>query len=73
MPADGRRDLFKKDDGEMCGHDWEQVNDCFVCLRCGLTRTFDGKILFDRKLADINKNHTGRQAKRRKKGEIYAG
>lgn len=34
----------------MCKHQWVKINDVLVCTRCGLTRTMDGKILFDRKL-----------------------
>ena len=33
----------------MCNHEWQTVNDVKVCMRCGLTRTYDGKIFFDRK------------------------
>ena len=33
----------------MCGHQWLKYNDVSVCIRCGLTRTKDGKILFDRR------------------------
>ena len=36
----------------MCGHNWRKVNDVWVCLNCGLTRTHDGKILFDRKITN---------------------
>ena len=36
----------------MCGHTWQKVNDVLVCQKCGLTRTYDGKILFDRKIAN---------------------
>ena len=34
----------------MCGHTWKRVNDVWICVRCGLTKTYDGRILFDRKL-----------------------
>ena len=37
----------------MCPHNWRKINDVFVCLRCGLTRTVDGKILFDRKIVNF--------------------
>lgn len=37
----------------MCNHIWERINDVFVCQKCGLTRTYDGKILFDRKLPNM--------------------
>lgn len=37
----------------MCNHIWKMVNDVRVCLRCGLTiNSFDGSMMFDRKLAD---------------------
>ena len=36
----------------MCSHTWQKINDVFVCMRCGLTRTYDGKIIFDRKLVN---------------------
>ena len=35
-----------------CGHNWQKVNDCYVCVKCGLTRTLDGKMIFDRKIAN---------------------
>jgi hypothetical protein len=34
----------------MCSHEWKKVNDVQVCIRCGLTRMPDGRMLFDRKL-----------------------
>ena len=37
---------------KVCNHVWKKVNDVHVCVKCGLTRTYDGKILFDRKLAN---------------------
>lgn len=36
----------------MCPHTWKKLNDVFVCLRCGMTRTNDGKIFFDRKIVN---------------------
>jgi hypothetical protein len=36
----------------MCGHQWKKTNDVFVCVRCGMTRTYDGKIMFDRKIVN---------------------
>lgn len=44
----------------MCSHTWQKINDVTVCQKCGLTRTADGKIIFDRKLPNYKK-------KRRKK------
>ena len=45
----------------MCSHNWQKVNDVQVCMRCGLTRTFDGKIIFDRKIA----NYKSKKSKKR--------
>lgn len=39
----------------MCNHTWKHVNDVWVCLRCGLTRTCDGKIIFDKKIVNYTK------------------
>ena len=39
----------------MCGHQWKKVNDVYVCIKCGLTKTYDGKIIFDRKLPNNTK------------------
>lgn len=44
----------------MCKHQWVKVNDVYVCKKCGMTRTPDGKIMFDRDATNICK-------KRRKK------
>ena len=33
-----------------CPHIWKKVNEVKVCVRCGLTRTYDGRILFDKAL-----------------------
>ena len=38
----------------------ERVNDVWVCLRCGLTKTYDGRIMFDRQLPNV-------KSKKRKK------
>ena len=46
----------------MCKHQFIKINDVSVCKFCGLTFSFDGKVMFDRKLPNIcNKK------KRRKK------
>lgn len=38
---------------KMCKHEHtRRMNDVKVCLRCGLTLTRDGKIMFDRKIAN---------------------
>lgn len=39
----------------MCGHIWHKINDVSVCSKCGATMTFDGKILFDRKLVNYKR------------------
>ena len=36
----------------MCSHEWRKINDVKVCMRCGITVTHDGKILFDKKIKD---------------------
>lgn len=46
----------------MCKHDWIKINDVIACKRCGLTRTYDGKYIFDRRLVSV-----GKTKKRRKK------
>lgn len=38
-----------------CSHEWQKVNDVRCCLRCGLTITYDGQILFDRKLPNYKR------------------
>ena len=45
----------------MCKHQFVKINDVSVCKLCGLTFSFDGKILFDRAITNINTK------KRRKK------
>lgn len=42
----------------MCSHNWRKINDVSVCLRCGITRTNDGKIIFDRKLPNCRVKKT---------------
>ena len=34
----------------MCSHNWIKYNDITACTKCGLTRTDDGKVIFDKKL-----------------------
>ncbi len=50
----------------MCNHFWTQINNVSVCAKCGLTRTFDGKIIFDRRLPAVRrrKSHGKKQNKR---------
>ena len=47
----------------MCKHQWQKINDVNVCLNCGMTITPDGKIMFDRKIA--NYKHKKRKNKKR--------
>jgi hypothetical protein len=49
----------------MCNHIWKKVNDVHICVNCGLTRTYDGKIMFDRKLPSYIKNKKKRKAKKK--------
>lgn len=44
-----------------CSHQFIRINDVSVCKLCGLTLSFDGTVMFDRKLPNYNKK------KRRKK------
>lgn len=46
----------------MCNHVWRSINDIKVCKNCGLTVTFDGKIIFDRKIVNY-------KSKKRKGGK----
>lgn len=36
----------------MCNHLWQKVNDVRVCMKCGLTTTYDGKLLFDKRIVN---------------------
>lgn len=45
----------------MCGHEWKKVNDIYVCVRCGLTKTYDGRIFFDRKVVDYKQKKRKRR------------
>lgn len=47
----------------MCSHQWIKFNDVVVCARCGLTRTKDGKILFDRGLPNYKPKKRGKKRK----------
>lgn len=38
----------------MCAHQWKKINDVYVCVRCGLTKIYEGPILFDRHLPNVN-------------------
>lgn len=50
----------------MCNHsNTVRINDVRVCLRCGMTLTLDGKVIFDRKIA----NYKSKKRKKRKGGK----
>ncbi len=46
----------------MCRHSYVKINDVYVCRKCGLTITFDGKIIFDKRFPNYN-------AKKRRKSK----
>lgn len=46
-----------------CSHSWKKVNDVQVCIRCGLTRISDGKIIFDRRLPNYKSKKVKKHAK----------
>lgn len=51
----------------MCSHKWLKVNDLDVCTKCGVTRLFNGKILFDKALTRYIKKSEGRHGKKKKR------
>ena len=62
----------------MCNHIWQRVNDVRVCMRCGLTTTYDGKILFDRKIVSYKPKRKKAVKPNGKNGErvipeVYSG
>lgn len=34
----------------MCAHNWKKYNDVWACIKCGLTRLPNGRIVFDKEL-----------------------
>lgn len=44
----------------MCVHSWVKVNDVKYCPKCGFTVTYDGKIIFDRKIKDYRDKKRGK-------------
>lgn len=48
-----------------CPHSWQKINDVQVCMRCGLTRTHDGKFLFDRKIVNYKRKRVKRSANKK--------
>lgn len=52
----------------MCSHsNTKKVNDVRVCLKCGMTVTHDGKILFDKRIVNYANQRRKKQQKGRKK------
>ncbi len=49
----------------MCGHEWVTINDVTVCSKCGITFTYDGKVIFDRKLPKYKPNNKRKGKKKR--------
>lgn len=49
----------------MCSHSWVKINDVQACIKCGLTRTFDGRYIFDKKLPNY------KRGKGNEKGNTY--
>lgn len=47
----------------MCAHNWKRFNDVWVCMNCGLTRTLDGKMFFDKTI--VNYKPKKRKARRK--------
>ena len=45
----------------MCGHQFMKINDVSVCKICRLTLSFDGKVIFDRKLSNVGKGKKRRK------------
>lgn len=39
----------------MCAHEWKKVNDIWVCMRCGLTRTETGHIQYDKPIVNYKR------------------
>lgn len=49
----------------MCAHCWKRVNDVWFCVNCGLTRTLDGRILFDKNIVNYKPKKKKRKARRK--------
>lgn len=46
----------------MCNHsNTVRINDVKVCLKCGMTITHDGNVIFDRKITNYNKKRGKRK------------
>lgn len=57
---------YVKGGTNICGHKWSKHNDVTVCVKCGLTVTYDGKMFFDKKITTRRslKNGKSRNGKR---------
>ena len=56
--------LYVKGGSKICSHKWSKHNDVSVCVKCGLTVTYDGKMFFDKKIT------TRRKIKNGKSGDV---
>lgn len=45
----------------MCKHEWRKANDAKVCVKCGLTATYDGCLFYDKKILKALKTRGGRK------------
>lgn len=34
----------------MCSHNWRKFGEVWACMNCGLTKTSDGRLFFDKEL-----------------------
>ena len=50
----------------MCNHQWRKVNDCYVCINCGLTRVPEGRIFYDKYLNDYDLENGGKKSGKKK-------
>ena len=46
----------------MCGHNWQKVNDAWICNKCGFTRLPNGQVLFDKKYPAVIKRKQGKRS-----------
>jgi len=51
----------------MCKHEFLKCNDVAVCKKCGLSFTFDGRVLFDRPFPNAAKKKRDKRTNRRKR------
>lgn len=48
----------------MCSHKLKKINDFSVCIKCGLTMTYDGKAFFDRDIVKTINRRSGKVDKK---------